>query len=136
MDNAFKMIVSDLNTKYELMNKLYEQIKKVVKKKDYLKDFGQMNPQKLNVYELDTQLDIYLQTIIDLIDDHKELQNDSYRVSLLNIKELNEKITANKKYFNKQNNLLIKNLKGFTKFVAKIKHISIQNSFETKKPIE
>ena len=39
---------------------------------------------------------------------------------------------ANKKYYNQNNNLLSKTLKGYLKIIAKINNIKIQTSYELK----
>lgn len=135
MDNAHKNITNDLNEKYNLMNKLYIQIKKVVKKKDYLKEFAALNTKKVNNYQLDSELNNHLETMLAFKEDYKELNTDEFNNILNEIKELNQKILANKKFFNKQNNYLIKTLKGYNKYVAKINHINIKNSYEIKEPV-
>ncbi|MBE6148886.1 MAG: LemA family protein [Firmicutes bacterium] len=134
MDNANDKITNDLKEKHELMNKLYSQIKKIVKKKDYLKDFNSLKNQKLSNYELDKELASHLETMKNFKEDYKDLNNDDFNDTLQTIKEIDQNITASKKFFNKNNNSLIKQLKGYTKIVAKINHISVKTSYEIKEP--
>lgn len=136
MDNANDKITKDLKDKYELMNKLYSMIKKVIKKKDYLKDFNALKNQKLSNYELDKELALHLETMKNFKDDYKELNTDEFNDTLQQIKEIDQDITASKKFFNKNNNSLIKQLKGYTKIVAKINHINVKTSYEIKEPMK
>ena len=133
MDGADKTITDKLHEKFELMNKLYDIIKKIIKKKDYLKDFSTLKIEDLNNHELDSILNEHLETMITIKDDYKAINTEEYRDILNNIKELDEEITANKKYFNKYNNKLIKILSGFTKIIAKIKGINVKTSYEVLK---
>ena len=48
------------------------------------------------------------------------------------IDSINEILIANKKYYNKNNNLLMKTIKGYIKVIAKINNIKVQTSYETK----
>ena len=134
MDNSNDKITKDLEEKHQIMIKLYSEIKKVVKKKDYLKDFNTLKNQKLTNYELDKELAIHLDTMKNFKEDYKELNTDEFNNNLQKIKELDQDITASKKFFNKNNNLLIKQLKGYIKIVAKINHISVKTSYEIKEP--
>ena len=134
MDNANEKITNDLKEKHDLMNKLYVQIKKVVKKKDYLKDFNSLKNQKLTNYELDKELAMHLETMKTFKEDYKELNTDVYNEILEQIKIVDQDIIASKKFFNKNNNNLIKQLKGYTKIVAKINHINVKTSYEIKEP--
>lgn len=134
MDNSYKNIKEDLDKKFELMNKLSNQIKKVIKKKNYLKEFFELKKEKLNIYELDIELQKHLLTMITLKDDFKDLNNDDFNNIVNEINLLNQKLTANKKFFNSQNNILMKKIKGYYKFVAKINNIKIKTSFEIKEP--
>ena len=134
MDSANEKIKNKLDEKQELMNKLYTLIKKVVKKKDYLKDFNALKNQKLTTYELDKELSIHLETMKTFQEDYKELKTDEFDNILEQLKEIDQDIMASKKFFNKNNNSLIKQLKGYIKLVAKINNISVKTSYEIKEP--
>lgn len=121
-----------LSKKHSLMNKLYTIIKKVVKKKDYFKDFNSLKNKKLNTYELDAKLNEYFETMKQLKDDYKRLQTKEYSALLKEVKDLDEEITANKKYFNKNNNLLIKQLNSYHRLIGKLHGIKVRNSYEVK----
>ena len=136
MNNANDNITSLLKEKYSLMQKLYEIIKKNIKKKDYLKDFSALSKQNLSNYELDAELNTHLKTMTDLKEDYKSLNNKEYNDLLKQAKKIDQDIVANKKFFNKNNNLLIKTLHGYKKVVAKLLNINIKTSYEIKKPID
>ena len=134
MDTANNIITESLQKKLKLMNSLSTLIKKVIKKKDYLKEFNSLQNKELSNYELDIELNTHLTTMIAFKEDYKELKTEEFNQIIEEIKELDQTIAANKKFFNKNNNWLIKNLKGYIKVVAKLNNISIKNSFEIKEP--
>ena len=132
MDSANDIISKSLKDKQKLMNELYSQIKKVIKKKDYLKDFNSLNNKKLTNYELDIELNNNLKIMKELKEDNKELNTNEYNEILTKIEAKDEILIANKKYYNKNNNLLSKTINGYLKIIAKINHIKIQTSYELK----
>lgn len=136
MDNADNIITDNLNKKHELMNKLYENIKKVVKKKDYLKEFHNLKEKDLNNYELDKELSDHLQIMIEMKEDYKDLNTKEYNAILSEIRQIDQIIRANKVFFNKNNNSLFKQMKGYTKVAAKLAKIRVRNSYEIKEPTE
>lgn len=122
-----------LNQKHELMKKLAEMIKKVCKKKDYLKDFSEIEKHNYNNYDLDKELDEAFNLMLSIQDDYKSLKTDEFNNIVEKINDLDQNIIANKKFFNKNNNKLIKELKGYYKEVAKLSKIKIKPSYEIKK---
>lgn len=134
MDNANNIIADNLKKKQELMNTLYEDIKKVIKKKDYLKNFNNLKDKNLSNYELDKELNEHFNTMLTLKEDNKELNTKEYQKICSEIKQIDQIIRANKVFFNKNNNSLFKQMKGYTKIVAKIAHINVRNSYEIKEP--
>ena len=132
MDSANDIISKSLKDKQKLMNELYILIKKVIKKKDYLKDFNSLNNKKLTNYELDIELNNNLKIMKELKEDNKELNNNEYNEILTKIEAKDEILIANKKYYNKNNNLLSKTINGYLKIIAKINHVKIQTSYELK----
>lgn len=134
MDKSNDNITKLLNDKYNLMQQLYDIIKKNVKKKDYLKEFNALSKQKLSNYELDNELNTHLKTMIDLKEDYKSLNSKECNTLFNDIKAIDQDIIASKKFFNKNNNLLVKNMHGYTKIVAKLLKINIKTSYEIKKP--
>ena len=136
MDNANENITNNLKEKYELMKDLANLVKKSLKKKDYLKDFNSLKVNNLTNYELDTELSNHLITFKNLKEDYKSLNNDKYNEILQKISLIDQELYANKRYFNKNNNKLIKDLKGYVKIVAKLLKINVKTSYEIKEPNE
>ena len=134
METSDNNIKTALKQKKEKMEILYEEIKKVCKKKNYLKNFEELKKKKLDNYELDKELNEIFLTMNNFKEDYKELNNDEFNKTLLEINMLDQNILANKKFFNKNNNALIKIFKGHLKIVAKINKIAIKNSYEIKEP--
>ena len=134
MDSANDNITNSLKDKHEEMKKLYEIIKKNVKKKDYLKDFNSLAKRNLTNYELDNELNSFLKTMIEIKDDYKSLNTKETNALFKKIKLIDQEIIANKKFFNKNNNLLIKTLTGYNKIVGKIMNVNVRTSYEIKKP--
>ena len=132
MDSANDISSKTLKDKQKLMNELYSQIKKVIKKKDYLKDFNSLNNKKITNYDLDIELNNNLKIMKELKEDNKELNTNEYNEILTKIEAKDEILIANKKYYNKNNNLLSKTINGYLKIIAKINHIKIQTSYELK----
>ena len=130
MKSADENITNKLQEKLALMEKLRDIIKKNIKKKDYLKEFASISNRKLNNYELDSELSEHLKTMNTIKEDYKAINNKEYNDILNDIEEIDEEITANKKYFNKYNNKLIKIRSGFTKIIAKIKRINVRTSYD------
>ena len=63
--------------------------------------------------------------------DKKDIMNEINEL-FNKIDSINEILIANKKYYNKNNNLLMKTIKGYIKVIAKINNIKVQTSYETK----
>ncbi len=132
MDAANEIITKSLKDKKKLMDELYDKYKKVLKKKDYLKDFANLKDKKINNYNLDIELNNFLKTMIDLKEDNKDLNTEEINEVFDKIDNINEVLFANKTYYNKNNNLLMKTIKGYIKVIAKINNIKVQTSYETK----
>lgn len=122
-----------LKEKHEIMKELEVQIKKACKKKDYLKDFNEIEKHNLNSHDLDNELSKAFETMISIKNDHKSLKTDDFDNKIYQIRKLDQNITANKNFFNKNNNELIKSLKGYYKLVGKYSNIKVKNSYEIKK---
>lgn len=131
--NADDNIKNLLKEKHELMKELEEKIKKVCKKKDYLKDFNELDKHNYNNYDLDKELEESFSLMLSIQEDHKSLKNDEFNNIVDQIKKINQNIIANKKFYNKNNNVLVKSLKGYYKYVAKYSKITVKNSYELKK---
>lgn len=136
IDKAQEHIEELLKKKYSIMCDCYKIIKKNIKKKDYLKDFNELKTDKLTSHELDLELDKTFETMALIKDTYKSLNTKEYKKLINNIYEVNEDLIASKKYFNKYNNVLIKQLTGINKVVANITNIKVRTSYEIKEPTE
>ena len=136
IDKAQERIDELLHKKYSLMQDCYKIIKKNIKKKDYLKDFSELKIDNLTTYELDNELDTTFETMDIIKDTYKSLNTKEYKKLINNIYDINEDILASEKFFNKYNNVLIKQLTGINKIVAKITNIKVRTSYEIKEPTE
>lgn len=132
--NSNNKIIDLLNKEYQELKKIVDTTNKIKIKKDYFKDFNSFNIDTSTTYELDKVNIETLDLLIKLIEDNKELNTKETKESLKEINEINHKLMATKKYFNKNNNSLMKLLKGRYKIVAKLTKIVIRNSYETKEP--
>lgn len=132
--NSNEKINNLLKQKYDLLNKIVESTKKIKTKKDYLKEFKHANIDNITSYELDNLNDDTLDLLIKLIEDNKDINNKDNKKLLIEIKEINQKLNSSKKYFNKNNNELMKLMKGRIKILAKFTNIIVRNSYEIKEP--
>ena len=135
MRSANEGIEKALNKKLDLMKNLYAIIKKKVEKKDYLKSFSNLKNKNLSTNELDIELTNYLNLMKQLVEDYSKLQTKEVKKLFNDLKIVDQELTANKVFFNKNNNILIKDLKGFNKLLGKMFHINVLNSYEIK-PID
>ena len=136
IEKAQKNIENLLAKKYSLMNECYKLIKKSVKKKDYLKDFDDLKIENMNSYDADTELNRLFETIDSIKGNYKVLKTKEYKDLINEVYEVSENIIASEKYFNKYNNILIKQMNGINKIIAKISNIKVRTSYEIKEPTE
>lgn len=134
MTKAENNIGDLLKQKYELMNKCYQIIKKNIHKKDYFKDFSELKIDKLSDHDLDEELEKHFDIMREIRDAYKSLKTEEYSSLIIKIDEINENIYANKIFFNKYNDVLIKELKGINKIVATFLKIKVRTSYEIKEP--
>lgn len=131
IDAADEIIKSNLKKKHDLMIKLYNIIKKNIDIKDYFNEFSEIKKRNLTSYELDERLSEDYELMKKIKEDNKKIKTDLFD----KIDDLDQIITAGKRYYNKNNNVLIKNLYGYNKYVAKISGINVKNSYDIKEPI-
>ncbi len=117
------------------MDDLIVLIKKVIKKKNYFKEFID-NKKKMSNIEYDKFLNEHYSTMLSLKEDNKSLNKAETNKLYLEINLINQNLLANKKFFNKNNNELMKNLKGFAKIIGSINKIKVKDSYEVKELID
>lgn len=127
-------IIDDtLRQKYDLIVKLNIAIKKVVTKKDYLKEYVDLKNKKISNYELDRKLTEAFNIILELKDDYEELNDEDFNNDIKQIKKLNVTLTSCISYYNKNTselNALIRKIP--TNIVAKINKYKIKPFFDGK----
>lgn len=112
IDKTEEIISNALNEKQEIIIGLNINIKKATDKKDYLKDYLDLNNQKINNIEKDIKLDEANKLINDLKNDFSKLMKDNdFNKKLQSLREVNEKLISAKNIYNANaslNNKLIK----------------------------
>ncbi len=134
IDISNQKITEKLKEKYDKMHDFANEINKIIKKKNYLKEFNNIDINNIDNYELDTLLTNNLSTMISLKEDNKSLHTKKCDNIINELYNLDQEIQACKKFFNLNNDELIKLNKGYYKIVFKIAKININNSYEIKEP--
>ena len=108
-------------------------IKKVITKKDYLKEYIELKDKRITNYDLDRKLTEAYNIILDVKNDYKEFDTKEFNTEIRKINRLNETLTSCKTYYNKNTselNQLIRKIP--TNFVAKINGYKIKPFFDGK----
>lgn len=133
IDKAESVIDEALRQKYDCIARLNGYIKKVVAKKDYLKEYIDLKNKKISNYDLDRKLTEAVNTILELKNDYSELDTKEFNKELKTINKINEELTSSKNYYNKNTSDLNEVIKKFpNNIVAKIHHYSIKPFFDGK----
>lgn len=133
IDKAEGIIDESLRQKYDTIAKLNVMIKKVVTKKDYLKEYIDLKDKRISNYDLDRKLTEAENTILEVKNDHSELDNKEFNKELKEIKTINENLISSKNYFNRNTAELNKIIKKFpTNIISKIHKFKIKPFFDGK----
>ncbi len=133
IEKAEGIIDESLRKKYDLIAKINIAIKKVVKKKDYLKEYIDLKNKKISNYELDRKLTEAHNIILEVQGDHKELDNKDVNKNLKEIDKINETLASCKNYYNKNTSELNQVIRKFpSNIVAKIHGYKIKPFFDGK----
>lgn len=130
---AENIVDESLRAKYDLLCDLNTDIKKVVKDKDYLKEYIEYKNQRLTNYETDRKLVEGFNLINELKNDHKKLDTKKFTNKLNKVKKINEELESGKNFFNKNTtkmNMLIRNFP--TNIVARRHKFRIKPYFDNK----
>lgn len=135
VEQAESIADESLRTKYDSIVKINGIIKKTLKnKKDYLKEYIDLKDKKITNFELDRELVEAMSTIKSLINDHEKLENNhEIQDTLYEIKNIDEKLSAAKTYYNKnttESNQLIRTFPSAV--VAKIHKLKTKPYFDGK----
>ena len=133
IEKAEGTIDEALRNKYDCIVRLNNLIKKVVTKKDYLKEFIDLKDKRITNYDMDRKLTEAVNIIIDVKNDYSELDTKEFNKELKTINKINEELTSSKNYFNKNTSELNELIRKFpTNIVAKIHHYTIKPFFDGK----
>lgn len=133
IEKAEGIIDESLRQKYDIIAKLNASIKKVIKKKDYLKEYIDLKNQRISNYDMDRKLTEAYNLILDVKGDFKELNTAEFNKSLKEIDKINETLTSCKIYYNKNTTELNQIIRKFpTNIVAKIHGYKIKPFFDGK----
>ncbi len=128
------LIDEDLRTKYDLILRADDAMKKSDIKKDYFKEYRKLKEEKISNFDLERKLKEAEMMIHNLYHDNPELSlNENMDEVMRDFKIVNEKLIAGISYYNKKTNLFNAYIRKFpNNFIAKIHHISIKTFFDTK----
>ena len=133
IEKAEGIIDENLRQKYDLIAKANGPIKKVITKKDYLKEYIDLKDKRISNYELDRKLTEAYNLIMELKNDHSELDTKDFNKILKEIEEINETLVSCKTYYNKNTSELNKLIQKIpTNIVAKINRCRIKPFFDGK----
>ena len=134
MDKAEAIIEVNLNKKLELITACNNQIKKVINKKDYLKDYVSIRDLIITSIEKDWKLEEAVKLINNLSLDYTKLKNDKkFKELQEEIRSIDEILTSAKNMFN--SNALLSNqaIKLFpNNIVAKTSNFKIRSFYNNK----
>lgn len=133
IEKAEGIIDESLRQKYDLITKLNIAIKKVVTKKDYLKEYIDLKDKRISNYELDRKLTEAFNLILEVKGDYKELDTKEFNKNIREIDRINETLTSCKVYYNKNTSELNELIRKIpTNIVAKINGYKIKPFFDGK----
>ena len=133
IEKAEGIIDENLRNKYDLIAKMNIAIKKVVNKKDYLKDYIDLKDKRISNYELDRKLTEAMNIILEVKGDYSELDTKEFNNDLKEVNKINETLTSCKTYYNKNTTELNQIIRKFpTNIVAKIHRYKIKPFFDGK----
>ncbi len=133
IEKAEGIIDESLRQKYDVIARLNVMIKKVVTKKDYLKEYIELKDKRISNYEMDRKLTEAENIILEVKGDYEELDNKDFNGALKEIKSINESLISGKTYYNRNTNELNKVIRKFpTNIIAKIHRYKIKPFFDGK----
>ena len=133
IEKAEGMIDDALRQKYDIICKLNIAIKKVVTKKDYLKEYIDLKDKRISNYELDRKLTEAYNIILEVKNDYESLDTKEFNNDLKEIEIINETLTSCKNYYNNNTGELNKLIRKIpTNIVARIHGYKIKPFFDGK----
>lgn len=135
IDESESMIDEALRSKYDILLKLESLIKTNIKEtKINFKDLNDLKKESISNFQLERKLVDTVLLINKIQDDFPELEEiKDYRELLNDIRVMDERINAAKKYYNKyasKSNELVR--KFPSNLIAKFHNITVRNFFDNK----
>lgn len=133
IEKAEGIIDEALRNKYDAVAKLNVLIKKVVTKKDYLKEYIDLKDKRISNYDMDRKLTEAENIILEVKSDYEELGTNDFNKLLRDIHRVNEDLISSKNYYNRNTSELNAIIRKFpTNIVAKIHKFKIKPFFDGK----
>ena len=135
IDEAESMIDEALRSKYDILLKLESIIKNNIKEtKINFKDLNDLKKESISNFKLERKLVDTVLLISKIQDDFPELEEQKdYRELLNDIRVMDERINASKKFYNKYTSKSNELVRKFpSNIIAKFHNITIRNFFDNK----
>ncbi len=133
VDYADTIIKDSLEIKAELITKINNELKKKLDKKNYLKDYINLNKKNLTSIELDIKLDEGLDIITNLKNDLPDLKTKEFKKLYNEIKRNEEMLYSSKTLYNQYVSSLNQLVRKFPlNICAKITKIYIKPFYNLK----
>ena len=135
IDESESMIDEALRSKYDILLKLESLIKTNIKEtKINFKDLNDLKKESISNFQLERKLVDTVLLINKIQDDFPNLEEiKEYRELLNDIRVMDEKINASKKYYNKYTSKSNELVRKFpSNIIAKFHNITIRNFFDNK----
>lgn len=135
IDESESMIDEALRSKYDILLKLESLIKTNIKEtKINFKDLNDLKKESISNFQLERKLVDTVLLINKIQDDFTELEEiKDYRELLNDIRVMDERINAAKKYYNKYTSKSNELVRKFpSNLIAKFHNITVRNFFDNK----
>ena len=135
IDESESMIDEALRSKYDILLKLESLIKTNIKEtKINFKDLNDLKKESISNFQLERKLVDTVLLINKIQDDFPELEEQKdYRELLNDIRVMDERINASKKFYNKYTSKSNELVRKFpSNIIAKFHNITIRNFFDNK----
>ena len=135
IDESESMIDEALRSKYDILLKLESLIKTNIKEtKINFKDLNDLKKESISNFQLERKLVDTVLLINKIQDDFPKLEEiKEYRELLNDIRVMDERINASKKYYNKYTSKSNELVRKFpSNIIAKFHNITIRNFFDNK----
>ena len=135
INQSTEIIEESLNSRYELIVNASNIInEKLEDNKDYFKEYINLKNKKLSNIDKDKKINEAIDLIKNLYEDNKYItKNKDVKKIIKDLKEIDEKLTAAKSFFNKNTKEMNELVNKFpSNVVAKINGYKVSQIFDTK----